>query len=261
MNGTPPIRRSPSISKKESFKMSKSSKSSKSVQVSASVDGIAVDAKIVKPWVCKAQFIEPELGERVKSQSAIVRASALEFGRLLLQAEQVTEISTFGIVNWLRYWGVSDASKASVSNAIRLAKSVVACESNGLPPIGDRVSRILASTCKENRDANTGASQRLESATKAQIQSAIIECQKRADDAKESAKQSERESATIVASAKSAPSAPSAPSAKCDPADFIKVWKGDAMSFILTADDSQLQHLAQVCSTLLNSIDGRLKTK
>ena len=232
--------------------MSKSAKSQKSVQVSASVDGIAVDAKIVKPWVCKAQFIEPELGERVKSQSAIVRASALEFGRLLLQAEQVTEISTFGIVNWLRYWGVS---KASVSNAIRLAKSVVACESNGLPPIGDRVSRILASACKENRDANTGASQRLESATKAQIQSAIIECQKRADDAKESAKQSERESATID----SKPTGDTSKSnASADPIDFVKNWKSEAMSFILSADQFQLVHLMQVCSTLIEASDGRL---
>ena len=235
--------------------MSKSAKSQKSVQVSASVDGIAVDAKIVKPWVCKAQFIEPELGERVKSQSAIVRASALEFGRLLLQAEQITDISTFGIVNWLRYWGVSDASKASVSNAIRLAKSVVACESNGLPPIGDRVSRILASACKENRDANTGASQRLESATKAQIQSAIIECQKRADDAKESAKQSERESATID----SKPTGDTSKSnASADPIDFVKNWKSEAMSFILSADQFQLVHLMQVCSTLIEASDGRL---
>ena len=216
------------------------SKSSKSVKVSASVDGVSVPAVVVvqsaqDKYLSRGATIEPILGEKIRIQGTAMRASALEFGRLVLQASQIDEVVSFGLVNWLRYWGDCNASKSTVSNCLRLARSALACEKAGVAILGDRESRQLASDCKD-------ASIDLQSATPAMIQSAV----QTVVDSKEKAKAQAKAQAKAVASSTVESTIQSAPSAKSDPADFIKGWKADAMSFILTADDSQLQHLAQV---------------
>lgn len=222
----------------------------KTLEVAASIDGKTVPASITlatpqSAYIMRGAVIEPVLGLRIRAQGLAMRSSALEFGRLVLAASQIDEIVSFGLVAWLRYWGDSNASKSTVSNCLRLARSATACENAALPILGDRESRQLASDCK-------AAELPLQDATPAMIRAAIVTTKSKSDEAKVKAR------ANTAKPVEAKPVGDSEPNASADASDFVKHWKSEAVAFILTAGQAQLLHIMQVCSTLLTTADGRL---
>ena len=168
-------------------------------------------------------------------------------GRLILQASKCQDVIVFGLHHWLMAYGVSEATKSSVSADLRLAKCEVACLASGIAPVGDRVARIVA------REVKALGLDSVELAPKEMIEKAIIESKIRKPTVEAKKKDDS------IPSNDSKPTGDTSKSnASADPIDFVKNWKSEAMSFILSADQFQLVHLMQVCSTLIEASDGRL---